>query len=140
MPRIFKVQWWLWNGTTFELHDLDVQPVSIIKCGNYRFFKVKNPMCFHKPGQEWLIAEGGTGYILAYGPDENAVLKAAKGRFQLDGGSISQVDVSQYIQGHLNLLKQYVGNRPGFRLPRPDKNILPVPQLDTVLNLQCFEV
>jgi len=114
-PR-YAVSWWLWNGETFERHDLEVEAVEITKCGKYRFFRVATPVKNPKPGREWLIAEGGSGYVLAYGPDAQTVLKAARGRFQFEKEGIREADVTCYIQGHLALLQRYLGDLPGFVL------------------------
>ena len=124
-PR-YAVSWWLWNGETFECHDLEVEAVEIAKCGKYRFFRTANAVNNPKPGREWLIAEGGTGYVLAYGPDAQTVLKAARGRFQSEKEGIREADVTCFIQSHLTLLERYVGNSPGFMLPAPGANIIPM--------------
>ncbi len=124
-PR-YAVSWWLWNGEAFERHDLEVEAVEIAKCGKYRFFRVANPVSNPKPSREWFIAEGGTGYVLAYGPDAQTVLKVARGRFQFEREGIREADVTQYIRGHLDLLKRYVGNSPYFILPAPGTNIIPM--------------
>lgn len=122
----YAVSWWLWNGITFEQHELEVEPVEIAKCGKYRFFRVENPVSSRKPDREWLIAEGGTGYVLAYGPDAQTVLKVARGRFQSEREGIREADVTCFIRGHLMLLERYVGNLPGFALPVVGGNIRPV--------------
>ena len=122
----YAVSWWLWNGETFERHDLEVEAVEIAKCGKYRFFRIANAVNNPKPGREWLIAEGGTGYVLAYGPDAQTVLKVARGRFQFEKEGIREADVTCFIQSHLTLLERYVGNSPGFMLPVVGSNIRPV--------------
>jgi hypothetical protein len=124
-PR-YAVSWWLWNGETFERHELEAEAVEIAKCGKYRFFRAANPVENSKPGREWLIAEGGTGYVLAYGPDAQAVLKAARGRFQFEREGIREADVTCYIKGHLLLLERYVGDASGFVLPTAGSGIRPV--------------
>jgi len=123
-PR-YAVSWWLWNGETFESHELEAEAVEIAKCGKYRFFRTANPVNNPKPGREWLIAEGGTGYVLAYGPDAQAVLKAARGRFQFEREGIREADVTCYIKGHLLLLERYVGDAPGFILPAAGSGMQP---------------
>ncbi len=138
----YIVKWWLWNSKlkTFEQHELTAQQVNISRCPKYRFFRAENPVnpdC-RKPGQDWIIAEGGTGYILAYGPNRDAVLLAARGRFQLEKEGIREVDVTQYIGGHLGLLKRYVGNSPHFILPAPGTNIVPVLKPDQILITQMI--
>lgn len=138
----FIVNWWLWNSfkKTFEQHELTVQQVNISKCGKYQFFIANNPVLpdQRKPGQDWIIAEGGTGYILAYGPDQRSVLIAARNRFQLEKEGIREVDVTQYIVGHLDLLKRHVGNAPGFTLPTPGSRIRPVLEPDQFLFSQMI--
>lgn len=124
-PR-YAVSWWLWNGETFEPHELEAEAVEIAKCGKYRFFRAANPVNNSKPDREWLIAEGGTGYVLAYGPDAQAVLKAARGRFQFEREGIGEADVTCYIKGHLLLLERYMGDAPGFILPTAGSGIRPV--------------
>lgn len=116
-PRFYAVSWWLWNGSTFEHHELEVEAAEIAKCGKYCFFRAANPVKNPRPGREWLIAEGGTGYVLAYGPDAQTVLKAARSRFQFEKGGIRESDVTCYIQGHLALLERHVGHLPGFMRP-----------------------
>jgi hypothetical protein len=132
VPR-YTVFWWLWNGKTFERHELEVEAVEIAKCGKYRFFRAANPVDDPKPGREWLIAEGGTGYVLAYGPDAQAVLKAARGRFQYEREGIREADVTCYIKGHLLLLERYVGDMPGFVLPAAGRGMRPVLQFEEAL-------
>ncbi len=124
-PR-YAVSWWLWNGASFERHDLEVEHVEIAKCGKYRFFRVANAVNNPKSGREWLIAEGGTGYVLAYGPDAHTVIKIARGRFQFEKEGIREADVTCYIQGHLALLGRYLGDLPGFVLPAVGVNIIPM--------------
>ena len=119
------VSWWLWNGNTFELHELEVEPVEIAKCSKYRFFRIANPVKNPKPGREWIIAEGGTGYVLAYGSDALEVLKVARGRFRFEREGIRAADVMQYIQAHLMLVERYVGDLPGFVAPVAGANIRP---------------
>ena len=134
-PR-YAVSWWLWNGETFERHDLEVEAVEIAKCGKYRFFLLENPVKNCKPGRMWIIAEGGTGYVLAYGPDAQTVLKVARGRFQFEKEGIREADVTCFIQGHLNSLQRHVGHLPDFQLPAPHKNIIPVLQTGEMLHAQ----
>ena len=122
----YAVSWWLWNGKTFERHDLGVEAVEIAKCGKYRFFRVANPVEKPKPGREWLIAEGGTGYVLAYGPDAQTALKAARNRFQFEREGIREADVTCYIQGHLALLQRHLGDLPEFVLPAVGCGMRPV--------------
>jgi len=122
----YAVSWWLWNGKTFEHHELEVEAVEIAKCGKYRFFRAENPVNNPKPGREWLIAEGGTGYVLAYGSDAQAVLKAARGRFQFELEGIREADVTCYIKGHLLLLERYLGGTSGFVLPAAGGGIRPL--------------
>ena len=122
----YAVSWWLWNGETFEHHDLEVEAVEIAKCGKYRFFRIENAVNNPKSGREWLIAEGGTGYVLAYGPDAQTALKVARGRFQFEKEGIREADVTCYIQSHLTLLERHVGNSPGFMLPVVGGDIRPV--------------
>jgi hypothetical protein len=105
---------------------MEVEAVEIAKCGKYRFFRVENPVSNPKPGREWLIVEGGTGYVLAYGPDAQTVLKAARGRFQSEREGIREADVTCFIRAHLDLLKRHVGNSPDFILPSPGTNIIPM--------------
>ena len=131
-PR-YAVSWWLWNGETFERHDLEAEAVEVAKCGKYRFFRVANPVENPKPGREWLIAEGGTGYVLAYGPDAQTVLKAARGRFQFEKEGIREADVTCYIKGHLSLLEQYVGGTQEFVLPSVGYGFQPVLEFGEVL-------
>jgi len=131
-PR-YAVSWWLWNGETFERHDLEAEAVEVAKCGKYRFFRVANPVENPKPGREWLIAEGGTGYVLAYGPDAQTVLKAARGRFQFEKEGIREADVTCYIKGHLALLERYVGGTLEFVLPASGYGIRPVLEFGEVL-------
>jgi hypothetical protein len=118
----YAVSWWLWNGETFERHDLEVEAVEIAKCGKYRFFRIENPVSNPKPGREWLIAEGGTGYVLAYGPDAQTVLKVARGRFQFEKEGIREADVTCFIQGHLGMLERYVGRLPRLVPPAVERN------------------
>ncbi len=129
----YAISWWLWNGKTFERHDLEVEAVEIAKCGKYRFFRAANPVENPKPGREWLIAEGGTGYVLAYGPDAQTALKAARGRFQFEKEGIREADVTCYIKGHLSLLEWYVGGTPEFVLPAAGYGIRPVLEFGEVL-------
>jgi len=131
-PR-YAVSWWLWNGETFERHDLEVEAVEIAKCGKYRFFRTANAVNNPKTGREWLIAEGGTGYVLAYGPDAQTALKVARGRFQFEKEGIREADVTCFIQGHLTLLERYVGDAPGFVLPAAGSGIRPVLEFGEVL-------
>ena len=132
----YAVSWWLWNGETFERHDMEVEVVEIAKCGKYRFFRTANPVGSPKPGREWLIAEGGTGYVLAYGHDAQSVLKVARGRFQFEKEGIREADVTCYIQGHLNSLQRHVDHLPDFQLPAPHKNIILVLQPSEMLHTQ----
>ena len=134
----YAVSWWLWNGETFERHDLEVEAVEIAKCGKYRFFRIANAVNNPKPGREWLIAEGGTGYVLAYGPDAQTVLKVARGRFQFEKEGIREADVTCFIQGHLNSLQRHVGHLPHFQLPAPHKNITPILQAGEMLLAQLI--
>jgi hypothetical protein len=136
-PRCIVI-WWLWNGTTFEQHELEVEPVEIAKCGKYRFFRVANPV--RNPGacRKWLVAEGGTGYVLAYGANAQEVLKAARGRFQFEREGIRAADVTQYIQAHLMLLERYVGDSPGFVLPVVGGNIRVVLEPGEILVMQMI--
>lgn len=138
----FIVKWWLWNSLkkTFERHELTVQKVNIAKCDKYNFFRAQNPIApdHRTPGQDWIIAEGGTGYVLAYGPDEHSVLVAARNRFQLEKEGIREVDVTQYIVSHLDLLKRHVGNTPGFSLPKPGSTVKPVHEPDQFLFSQLI--
>ena len=131
-PR-YAVSWWLWNGETFERHELEAEAVEIAKCGKYRFFRAANPVNNSKPGREWLIAEGGTGYVLAYGPDAQTVLKVARGRFQFEKEGIREADVTCYIRGHLAMLERYVGDAPGFELPVVGCGMRPVLEFGEVL-------
>lgn len=119
----YRVIWWLWNGKTFEQHELEVEAVDIAKCGKYRFFRAVNPVKNATPDRQWLIAEGGTGYVLAYGTDASQVLQAARGRFQFEKGGICPADVGCYIQAHLALLERYVGHLPEFVRPVVGGNI-----------------
>lgn len=132
VPR-YTVSWWLWNSQTFERYELEVEAVEIAKCGKYRFFRAANPVENPRPGREWLIAEGGTGYVLAYGPDAQTVLKAARGRFQYEREGIREADVTCYIKGHLLLLERYVGETPGFVLPAAGRGMRPVLQFGEAL-------
>lgn len=138
----FIVKWWLWNSIkkTFELHELHVHKVNISKCDKYHFFRAQNPIApdHRKPGQEWIIAEGGTGYVLAYGGDKESVLSSARNRFQVEKEGIREVDVTQYIVGHLDMLKRHVGNTPGFTLPAPGSMIRPVLEPDQFLFSQLI--
>lgn len=136
-PR-YAVSWWLWNGETFERHELEAEAVEIAKCGKYRFFRAANPVENSKPGREWLIAEGGTGYVLAYGPDAQTVLKVARNRFQFEREGIREADVTCYIQGHLNSLQRHVGLLPDFQRPAPHKNIIPILQAGEMLLAQLI--
>ncbi|MBK8968661.1 MAG: hypothetical protein H6569_07395 [Lewinellaceae bacterium] len=121
----YLANWWLWNGKTFEQHELEVEAVEIAKCGKYRFFRAKNPVKRVVSHRKWLVAEGGTGYVLAYGATEQEALHAARARFCGDW-KISPADVTQYIHAHLALLQLYVGKHPEFVLPAPGKGITPI--------------
>lgn len=90
------------------------------------------------PGRKWLVAEGGTGYVLAYGSDAQEVLKAARARFQFEKEGIRAADVTQYIQAHLMLLERYVGNLPGFLLPVVGGNIRVVLEPGEILVMQMI--
>ena len=119
----YRVNWWLWNGKTFEQHELEVEAVEIAKCGKYRFFRTANPVKNAAPERRWLIAEGGTGYVLSYGPNAELALKTARARFQFEKEGIRPADVGCYIQSHLALLERYVGHLPGFVWPVVGGNI-----------------
>ncbi|MEZ4941795.1 MAG: hypothetical protein R3D58_13025 [Saprospiraceae bacterium] len=138
----YLVKWWIWNGSTFELHEIKVESVLISKCEKYRFFAAKNPVNpgLLIPGREWIVAEGGTGYVLAYGPTNADAIKMAKNRFRYENGKILPSDVTQYIQGHLAMLKQYVGKTMGYISPVPGMGIMPLSKPDATKDLLVYQM
>ena len=118
--------WWLWNGRTFERHDLQVERMEFSKCLRYRFYRVQNPVQDAPADRHWLIAEGGSGYVLAYGADAQDALRTALERFRFERENLRDVDVMQYVRAHLDLLRRFVGDQPDFVLPAPGLVLRPV--------------
>jgi len=71
--------------------------------------------------RKWMIIEGGTGYILTFGPTLEACNRAARLKFTVEGGARTQADIKCYIQYQIQLLNKAFAGRPDFVAPKIEK-------------------
>lgn len=128
-PAWVEKSWWLWNGATptpdFEQCLVQARPVRIARAPAMQWYVARNPLAGDRPDRQWLVAEGGTGYVLGYGATMKGAEKNSRARFFMSGDCLGQSDCQQYVRTHLRLLLRYKGHTPGFQLPSVQKSTPP---------------
>lgn len=120
-----KVNWYIWNSEKrqFELHKLDATPVRFSKTPDIVWYLAEMPRSLQNEDRQYLIAEGGTGYVLAFGADKTSCRRNATKQFSKEGNARSQADIKSLILGQQQVLSRFFSKKPGFELPKPMKKI-----------------
>lgn len=113
---MIKTNLWIYDPVSRQFHKNEIsaeKPVKMSKSGDYCWLIFQNP--YPAPGREWIMAEKGTGYILAHGSTGPDAYSNGYARFRTENPNhIKLSDIRQLINYQLNLLKRSI--------PEPDYN------------------
>ena len=117
---MLKTNLWVFdsNKGVFLKAEVLGKPVQMKKSGDYKWLIFPNP--FPTPGREYIMAEKGTGYVLAYGRDGTEAYENGLKRFCSENlGGIKVTDIRQLINYQMLLLKRSIPE-PDYNEIRPD--------------------
>jgi len=118
---MIKTNLWISHPLTREFIKNEVsaeRPVTMAKSGYYKWLIFINP--YPTPGREYIMAEKGTGYVLAYGSTSSDAYSNGVNRFKSEkSDSIKLTDIRQLINYQLVLLKKSIPE-PDFAQIKPD--------------------
>lgn len=115
--------WYLFvpRRSSFEEFSVSVQRLRIARTPDIYWYLAQVPPSIATHDRQWMVAEGGTGYILAFGADAKQAKEAARAKFNLSTGW-TPADAGCYIRGQMLNLKKYFSNNPDFVVPKPETN------------------
>lgn len=96
----------------YEDFSVEAEPVKIYKSEKYCWYLAELPASLFP--QPYIVAEGGTGYILGRGTTPEAAISEAKQK------ASNLWSLGTYILGQQQLLGRFFANQPGFAIPKPE--------------------
>lgn len=118
---MLRTNLWVFDPFSRQYRKAEIQatkPVRMKKSGDYTWLIFENP--YPTPGREYIMAEKGTGYVLAYGGTSQNAYDNGLDRFRSESlGGIKVTDIRQLLNYQLNLLKKSIPE-PDFEEIKPD--------------------
>ena len=126
-PSVLKT-WWIWHTKGVEFRECVVEafPVKFSKTPDLVWYAAKNPLHCGDNSRKWMIAESGTGYVLAFGHTQEDCKANAAAQFTKEKMNRNQADIRCLLLGQQDILRRFLGGNPGFTLPQPEKAPVPL--------------
>ena len=118
---IVKTTWYVFNPDkkTYSKAEISGNLLALKQVPNYKWLVAENP--YPTPGREFLIAEKGTGYVLAYGMTAQAAYERAVARFKVETAEdyLRPSDIRQLLNYQLVLLRNFISADEASKI-KPD--------------------